>query len=66
MNGFILQAALRRDADGGQALEQLCRHITRSTLANKRVQFNCVGQAVPKLKALGTIAHGPDDVAARV
>ena len=28
----------------GQALEQLCRYITRPALANERVQINSAGQ----------------------
>ena len=33
-----------------QALEQLCRYITRPALANERVQTNAAGQVVLKLK----------------
>jgi len=33
-----------------QALEQLCRCITRSALSNERVQSNVAGKVVPKLK----------------
>jgi len=37
-------------ADDRQALEQLCRYITRPALANERVQTNAAGQVVLKLK----------------
>ena len=41
---------MRCAADDRQALKQLCRYITRSALANERVQTNAAGQAVLKLK----------------
>ena len=50
VQGFSLHAAVRRGADDRQALEQLCRYITRPALANERVQFNAAGQVVLKLK----------------
>jgi hypothetical protein len=50
INGFSLHAAVRCGADGRQALEQLCRYITRPALANERVQTNAAGQVVLKLK----------------
>jgi len=50
MNGFSLHAAVRCKADERQALEQLCRYITRPTLANERVQANAAGQVVLKVK----------------
>ena len=37
MQGFSLHAAVRCGADDRQALEQLCRYITRPALANDRV-----------------------------
>ncbi|MBK6472490.1 MAG: transposase [Betaproteobacteria bacterium] len=37
-------------ADDRQALEQLCRYITRPALANERVQTSAAGQVVLKLK----------------
>ena len=43
-NGFSLHAAVRCAADDRQALEQLCRYITRPALANDRVQCNAAGQ----------------------
>ena len=43
-------AAVRCGADDRQALEQLCRYITRPALANERVQTNAAGQVVLKLK----------------
>ena len=49
-DGFSLHAAVRCAADDRQALEQLCRYITRSALANERVQTNAAGQVVLKLK----------------
>ena len=49
--GFSLHAAvLRCSADDRDALEQLCRYITRPALANERVQTNAAGQVVLKLK----------------
>ena len=33
-NGFRLHAAVLSGADDGQALQQLCRYITRPALAN--------------------------------
>jgi hypothetical protein len=50
INGFSLHAAVRCGADDRQALEQLCRYITRPALANERVQTNAAGQVVLKLK----------------
>jgi hypothetical protein len=50
MQSFRLHAAVRYGANDGQALEQLCRHITRPELANERVQTNATGQVVLKLK----------------
>jgi hypothetical protein len=47
---FSLHAAVRCAADDRQALEQLCRYITRLALANERVQTNAAGQVVLKLK----------------
>jgi hypothetical protein len=40
INGFSLHAAVRCGADDRQALEQLCRYITRPALSNERVQTN--------------------------
>ena len=50
IDGFSLHAAVRCGADDRQALEQLCRYITRPALANERVQTNATGQVVLKLK----------------
>ena len=50
MQGLSLHAAVCCAADDRQALEQLCRHITRPALANERVQCNAAGQVVLKLK----------------
>jgi len=41
---------VRCAADDRQALEQLCRYITRPALAGERVQTNAAGQVVLKLK----------------
>ena len=49
IDGFSLHAAVRCGADERQALEQLCRYITRPA-ANERVQTNAAGQVVLKLK----------------
>ena len=48
-NGFTLHAVVRCAANDRQALEQLCRYITRPALANERVQTNAAGQVVLKL-----------------
>ena len=50
INGCSLHAAVRSSADDRQALEQLCRYITRPALANERVRANAAGQVVLKLK----------------
>jgi hypothetical protein len=50
IDGFSLHAAVRCGTDERQALEQLCRYITRPALANERVQTNAAGQVVLKLK----------------
>ena len=50
MQGFSLHAAVRCGADDRQALEQLCRYITRPALANERVQTNAARQVVLMLK----------------
>ena len=50
MQGFSLHAAARCATDERQALEQLCRYVTRPALANERVQCNAAGQVVLKLK----------------
>ncbi len=47
---FKLLAAVLCDADERQRLAQLCWYITRSALANERVQINSAGQVVLKLK----------------
>jgi len=50
VSGLTLHAAVRCAANDRQALEQLCRYITRPALANERVQTNAAGQVVLKLK----------------
>ncbi len=50
MEGFSLHAAVRCGADERQALEQLCRYITRPALADERVQTNAAGEVVLELK----------------
>jgi hypothetical protein len=42
--GFSLHASVRCAGDDRDALEQLCRNITRPALANERVQTNAAGQ----------------------
>jgi len=67
IGGFSLHAAMRCGADGRQALEQLCRSITRPELANERVQANAARQVVLKLNpALARRHHASGDVAAGV
>ena len=44
IDGFSLHAAVHCGADDRQALEQLCRYITRPALANERVQTNAASQ----------------------
>jgi hypothetical protein len=46
-------------ADERQALEQLCRCLTRPSLVNERVEFNAVGRVALKLKAPGAMAPRP-------
>ena len=53
IDGFSLHAAVRCGADDRQALEQLCRYITRPALANERVQTNAAGQVVLTLADTG-------------
>ena len=48
--GFSLHAAVRCTAEDRQALEQLCRYLTRPSLANERVQTNAAEQVLLKLK----------------
>ena len=48
--GFSFHAAVRCGANDRQALEHLCRYITRPALANERVQTNAAEQVVVKLK----------------
>ncbi|HEY5285160.1 MAG TPA: transposase [Polyangia bacterium] len=50
MDGFSVHAGVRCGAEDRQALEQLCRYITRPALANERVQCNAAGQVVLELK----------------
>jgi hypothetical protein len=40
----------RCETDDGQDLEQLCRYITRLTIANKGLNINKTGQVILKLK----------------
>jgi hypothetical protein len=49
IDGFSRHAAVCCATDDCQALNQLCRGITRSAPANKRVQTNAAGQVVLKL-----------------
>ena len=50
IDGLSLHAAVRCGTDDRQALEPLCRQITRPALANERVQTNAAGQVVLKRK----------------
>ena len=50
MQGLSLQSAVRCGTDNRQALEQLCRYITRPALTNEHVQTIAAGQVVLKLK----------------
>ena len=61
IDGFSLHAAvrcaaLRCAANDRQALEQLCRYITRPALANERVQTNAAGQVVSSSRRPGVTA----------
>ena len=56
IQGFSLLAAVRCGADDRQALEPLCRTITRPALANERVHTKAAGQVVHKLKTPGVTA----------
>jgi hypothetical protein len=49
-NGFSPHAAVRCAAHDRQALEPLCRCITRPPLANERVQIDAAGRLVLELK----------------
>ena len=49
-HGFSLHAAVRCAAEQRQALEHLCRYITRPAIANERLSVNRAGQVVLKLK----------------
>ena len=49
-NGFSLHAAARCGADDRQALEQLCRYITRPAPADEHVLLNAAAQVVLRLK----------------
>ncbi len=53
INGFSPHAAVRCGANERQALEQLCRHISRLVLASERVQCNAGGQVVLSHSNLG-------------
>lgn len=44
IDGFSLHAVVRCGADDRQALDQLCRYITRPALANERVQAYAAGR----------------------
>jgi hypothetical protein len=52
MQGFSLHAAVRCGGDDRQALEQLCRYVTRPALANERVQTSAARQVVLHASAL--------------
>jgi len=50
VHGFSLHAEVRCASDQRQALEHLCRYITRPAIANERLSVNHAGQVVLKLK----------------
>ena len=50
VDGFSPHAAARSGAGDRQALEQLCRYITRPAVANERVQTNAAGPVVLRLR----------------
>jgi len=50
-HGFSVHAAVRRRADQRKEPEQLCRYISRPTIANERLKRNRSGQAVLQLKS---------------
>jgi hypothetical protein len=50
MQGFSLHVAVRCRAGDRQALERLCRCVTRSALANERVHCNVAEQVVLRLR----------------
>ena len=50
VHGFSLHAGVRCAADQRQAIEHLCRYITRPAIANERLSVNRAGQVVLKLK----------------
>ena len=56
IDGFSPHAAVRCGADDCQALEKLCRYITRPALANERVQTNAAGQVVFSSRSPGATA----------
>ena len=43
-SGFSLHAGVRCDAEQRQALEQLCRYITRAAIASERLSVNHAGR----------------------
>ena len=47
IQGFNLHAGARCGAGDRQALEQLCRYITRPALAKERVQTNAASSRPP-------------------
>ena len=47
-HGFSLHAGVRCAADQRQALEHLCRYITRPAIAHERLSVNRAGQVVLK------------------
>ena len=53
MEGFSLHPAVRCGAEDCKSLEQLCRCITRPTVATERMQCNAAGQVVLKLAGYG-------------
>jgi hypothetical protein len=51
--GFSLHANVRCDMNQRKKLEQLCRYITRSAIANERLKLNTAGRAATQEPVLG-------------
>jgi hypothetical protein len=63
---FSLHAAMSCAPHECQRHEQLCRHITRPSMANERAQVNSAGQVVSNQDRLARRHHAHRDVAAGV
>jgi len=66
-HGFSLHAGVCCAADQRQALEHLCRYITRPAIANERLSVNRAGQVVLQVEdGLSQRHHAHRDVAAGI